>query len=97
MPIIADLGFDGLQSLQPTANMDIAVIKQLYGDKLCLWGNIDLNYVMTFAPAEEVKKAVRNTISAASRGGGFILSTCNVMVECIPPQNVLAMMDAAEE
>lgn len=97
MPILAELGFDGLQSLQPTANMDIAEIKQRYGDKLCLWGNIDLNYVMTFAPAEEVKQVVRDTIRVASRNGGFILSTCNIMVECIPPENVLAMMDAAEE
>lgn len=97
LPRIVKLGFDGLQSIQPTANMDIAQIKQKYGDKLCLWGNIDLNYVMTYAPIEEVKQVVRNTISVASSNGGFILSTCNVMVECIPPENVLAMMEAAEE
>lgn len=94
---IVEVGFDGIQSIQPTAHMDIAEIKEQYGDKLCLWGNIDLNYVMSYAPAEEVKKVVRKTISVASPNSGFILSTCNVMVGCIPPENVLAMMEAAEE
>ena len=97
MAKIVALGFDGLQSIQPTAHMDIAQIKKLYGDKLCLWGNIDLNHVMTNAPAEEVKKVVHETIRVASPNSGFILSTCNVMMGCIPTENVLAMMEAAEE
>ena len=97
MARIVALGFDGLQSIQPTAHMDIAQIKKLYGDKLCLWGNIDLNHVMTNAPAEEVKKVVHDTIRVASPNSGFILSTCNVMMGCIPTENVLAMMEAAEE
>ena len=91
-----ELGFDGIQSLQPSANMDIAQIKREYGDQLCLWGNIDLNYVMCFASPEEVKRVVQEIISIAGDNGGFILSTCNSMVDCIPPENVLAMMEAAE-
>lgn len=90
-----ELGFDGIQSLQPSANMDIRQLKRQYGDKLCLWGNIDLNHVMCFASAEEVRQAVRDTIDAAWHDGGFILSTCNSMVDCIPPENVLAMMEAS--
>lgn len=97
MPKIVELGFDGLQSLQPTAKMDIAQIKKRYGDRLCLWGNIDLNYVMSFASPEEVRQVVRDTIRVAAPGSGYILSTCNVMVSCIPPENVLAMMEAGEE
>ena len=92
-----EAGFDGLQSLQPTASMDIAQIKKQYGDKLCLWGNIDLNRVMCFASPEEVKQVVRETIAAASENSGYILSTCNSMIDCIPTENVLAMMEAAEE
>ncbi len=90
-------GFDGLQSIQPSAGMDIAEIKAKYGEKLCLWGNIDLDYVMSFAKPNEVKKVVRETIDIASVGSGFILSTCNSMVDSIPPENVLAMMEEAEK
>jgi len=97
MDKIVESGFDGLQSLQPSAGMDIKKIKEKYGEPLCLWGNIDLDYVMTFAKPDEVKKVVKETIEIASRNGGFILSTCNTMVDAIPPLNVLAMMAAAEE
>lgn len=90
-----EAGFDGLQSLQPSANMDLRQIKRQYGDKLCLWGNLDLNYLMSFAPPEEVQSAVREALAAAWHDGGFILSTCNTMIDSIPPENVLAMMEAA--
>ncbi|MFA7184910.1 MAG: uroporphyrinogen decarboxylase family protein, partial [Victivallales bacterium] len=43
---IVDIGFDGLQSLQPSAAMDIGKIKAEYGDRLCLMGNVDLNYLL---------------------------------------------------
>lgn len=91
-----ECGFDGLQSLQPSAGMDIKEIKEKYGDKLCLWGNIDLDYIMSFAKPIEVKKVVRETIDIASVNSGFILSTCNSMLDSIPPQNVLAMMEESE-
>lgn len=96
MDDIVECGFDGLQSLQPSAGMDIQEIKSKYGDKLCLWGNIDLDYIMCFGSTEEVKADVRKTIDIASPGGGFILSTCNTMVDIIPTANIFAMMEEAE-
>jgi uroporphyrinogen decarboxylase len=90
-------GFDGLQSLQPSAGMNISEIKDKYGNKLCLWGNIDLDYVMSFDKPIEVKKVVRETIDIASVNSGFILSTCNSMLDSIPPENVLAMMEESEK
>lgn len=97
MEKIVSLGFDGLQSLQPSAGMDIKEIKEKYGDRLCLIGNIDLDYIMTFASAEEVKKNVEDTIRCAAPGSGFILSTCNTLVDIIPVENVHAMYDTAEK
>lgn len=93
---IVKLGFDGIQSLQPFAGMDIREVKEKYGDKICLIGNIDLDYIMTFAPEEEVRKNVQETIRSAAKGSGFILSTCNTLVDIIPLENVHAMYEAAE-
>lgn len=88
---IVDAGFDGIQSLQPSANMDIAEIKKEYGNTLCLMGNIDLDYIMTFATPKEVEDIVKKTIDIAAPGGGFILSTCNTFIDAIPVENALAM------
>jgi uroporphyrinogen decarboxylase len=97
MDDIVEAGFDGLQSLQPSAGMDIARIKKDYGDKLCLMGNIDLDYIMTFASPAEVEDTVKKTTDAAASGGGFILSTCNILVDIIPPENALTMYNTANE
>lgn len=91
MDKIVEAGFDGIQSLQPSASMDIAQIKKDYGDVLCLMGNIDLDYVMTFATPKEVEDVVKWTIDVAAPGGGFILSTCNTFIDAIPSENALAM------
>lgn len=97
MDELVKCGFDGIQSLQPSAGMDIREIKEKYGDRLCLWGNIDLDHIMCFGTEEEVKEEVRRTIEIASPGGGFILSTCNTMVDIIPPKNIFAMIEEAEK
>jgi uroporphyrinogen decarboxylase len=93
---IVACGYDGLHSLQPSANMDIARIKARYGQRLCLMGNIDINYVLPFGSPEEVEKAVRETMRVAAPGGGYILSTCNTLIRAIPPRNALAMYRAGE-
>ena len=92
-----EAGFDGLQSIQPSAGMDIRKVKSEFGKSLCLWGNMDLDTLMCFGTPDDVRKAVRDTIDIASENSGFILSTCNSMVDCIPPENILAMMDEAEQ
>ena len=97
MDDIVECGFDGIQSLQPSAGMDIAEVKEKYGDKLCLWGNIDLDYILCFAPENEVRENVRKTIKIAGKNSGFILSSCNILVDVIPPENVLAMYDEANK
>lgn len=96
MDRIVELGFDGLHSLQPSAGMDIGEIKEKYGHRLCLIGNIDLDYIMAFSSPEEVRENVRMTIKSAAKGSGYILSTCNTLVDIIPPENAAAMYEEAE-
>lgn len=96
MDRIVEVGFNGIHSLQPSAGMDILTVKEKYGDKLCLVGNIDLDYVMSFGSEDEVRENVYGTIQIASKNSGFILSTCNILVDVIPPKNVLAMYNTAE-
>lgn len=97
-PILEEIvacGFEGLHSLQPSAGMDIVEIKRRYGTVLALIGNIDLDYVMTMAPPSEVEDVVKKTIDAAAPGGGFILSTCNALIDAVPPANAIAMYETA--
>jgi uroporphyrinogen decarboxylase len=75
--------------------MDIGEIKRSFGSALTLMGNIDLDYVMTMAPPSHVEEVVKRTIDVAAPGGGFILGTCNALIESVPPANAVAMYKIA--
>jgi len=94
---IVECGFDGLQSLQPSAGMDIDQVKRDWGDRLCLMGNLDLDQLMPFGSPEQVANQVRRLCETIGRDGGFILSTCNILIDAIPPENALAMYQAANQ
>jgi len=94
---IVACGFDGLQSLQPSAGMDIQEVKRRHGGSLCLMGNLDLDRLMSFGTPEEVEAQVRLLCETIAPGGGFILSTCNILIDAIPPENALAMYRAGDK
>ncbi len=90
LPDIVDCGFDAIQSLQPSAGMDIERVKKEFGDKLCLIGNVDLNYLLPFGTPEDVKKEVKDLAKKAGPDG-FILSTCNILTDAVKVENAKAM------
>ncbi len=73
----ADCGFDGVHALEPTAGIELAEVKRMVGDRLCLLGNIDVTHVLVDADREEVFEAVRQSIAAAGKGGGYIIAPTN--------------------
>ena len=94
LALIVDCGFDGLQSLQPSAGMDIVAVKRQYGDKLCLMGNMDLDHLMTFGTPEEVAEQAAWLCENIGFDGGYILSTCNILTDAVPEANARAMYGA---
>ncbi|MCL2665851.1 MAG: hypothetical protein FWE82_09565 [Defluviitaleaceae bacterium] len=95
-PVIGDLieiGFNGLHPIDPTA-MDIEKIKNKWGDKICLVGNIDLSYTLVRGTPDEVKAEVTERIKKIGYNGGYILSSANSITEYCPTENILAMRDA---
>ena len=96
LDFVVDCGFDGLQSLEPTAGVDLAVVKKKVGDKLCLMGNIDIAHDLTYGTKEEVFNAVKYAIKTAGPRGGFIVSAAN-MHPNVKVQNLRWMVEATHE
>jgi len=90
---LVSLGINGLHPLEP-GPMDIVEVKRMYGDRLCLVGNIDLHYTLTRGTPEEVDAEVRERIATVGRGGGYIVSSSNSITSYCKVENVLAMMEA---
>ena len=78
------------------AAMDIREVKRRYGDRLCLMGNLDLNY-LGMGTREEVEQEVRELIRDIASGGGYIISSGNSLAGYLKPENVLAMRDAIQK
>jgi len=90
---LVTLGMDGLNPLQPPM-MDLAGMKQRYGRRLCLWGNIDLNYTLTMGTPAEVDAEVKQRIHEAAPGGGYICASANSITPYCQIENVRAMLAA---
>ena len=90
IPKLIDCGFDAIQSLQPSAGMDIGKVKAEFGDRLCLIGNVDLNELLPFGTPQEVRREVCKLAETAGPTG-FILSTCNILTDAVKVENAKAM------
>lgn len=97
MDDIIEAGFNGLHSLQPSSGVDISKIKKHWGQRICLMGNVDLDSLLTLGRPEEVEAEVKRLIQDVAPGGGYILSTTNVLTRYTPPENALAMYRTAEK
>lgn len=89
------LGVAGLHPNQKGA-MDIRRMKSLYGDRLCVLGNVDLNLLGIGSP-EDVRKEVRELIRDVGPGGGYIITSGNSLAGYLRPENVLALSGAVLE
>jgi len=93
---IVACGFDGLNPIEPKA-MNINEIKQRYGDRISLIGNIDLGYTLTRGTPAEVKAEVRQRIRDLAPGGGYAVASSNSVPEYVPLANFNAMREATFE
>jgi uroporphyrinogen decarboxylase len=77
--------------LQRTAHMDLRNIKEKYGNRFCIIGNIDSTRTLPFGTPNEVAAEVREAIAIASPGGGYILASDHSLHDGIPIENILTM------
>ncbi len=89
-------GYDAYQSIQASATMDLARLKREYGDRLTLWGGVQVESLVRGTPGQ-VGDEVRAAIGTAAAGGGFILGASHSVVNATKPENYQAFLDAWRE
>lgn len=82
-------GFSGLQCIESAAGMDIGAIKKRYGQRLCLWGNLDPEEILQPRSRRQIKDKVDFIVNAASYEGGFIFGTSSGLFEGVRTENLL--------
>ncbi len=79
----------------PMGDCNLAELKQLYGDRIVLKGNLHTTDVMLFGSVDEVVRASKRCIDDAAAGGGFILSTGDQTPRDTPFENIFALVETA--
>jgi len=93
-PILKDLvatRIDALHSIDPSAGMKLAEIKERYGNKIALCGNVDAATTMAYGTPEQVAKEAKRCIRDAAAGGGYFLTTSNCIYMGVPPVNAITL------
>jgi uroporphyrinogen decarboxylase len=94
MEKIIDCGVTSLHPIEPKA-MDIKEVKQRFGNKLSLIGNIDVD-LLARGTVEEVNHAVINNIESVGLDGGYCVGSGNSITEYVKFENYLAMINTAK-
>ena len=88
MPIldqIVDCKPHAIHSLDPQGGVDIAEVKRLYGDRVCLIGNVNCG-LMDTGTDEQVVASARYALKHGMPGGGYIFSTSNCVYTGMRPE-----------
>jgi uroporphyrinogen decarboxylase len=100
-PIIDDFidaGIDIINPVQVGSGMDPRKLKEEYGSRVTFWGGgIDTQHTLTNGSVEDVREEVKERINIFAPGGGYVFAGEQTIQTEVPPENVVAMYDAAKE
>ena len=94
LDMFIEAGVDCYQSIQPEE--DILSLKRDFGDKLSLWGGINLDLLVRGTP-DQVKEEVRKVVLGCKKGGGFILGASHSLMAGTKAENYRAALEALDE
>ena len=92
-------GIDILNPVQTSAaGMDPQWLKDTFGDRLTFWGGgVDTQRVLPFADPEAVYEHVTERLRIFAPGGGFIWTTIHNIQHTVPPENIVAALQAVQD
>ncbi|MCM8803526.1 MAG: hypothetical protein NC827_09545 [Candidatus Omnitrophica bacterium] len=78
----------------PMGDCYLKEIKEKYGDKISLMGNINTTFMLRAKP-DQVENVCKKAIDDAGENGGFILSTGDQLGRDTPEENIFKMIEVA--
>ena len=97
IPDLIDVGVQVINPVQTSAaGMDPAELKREFGKDLAFWGGgCETQSTLRLGTPQEVAAEVRERIGIFSQGGGYVFNQVHNVLSDVPPENVVAMYEAA--
>ncbi|MDO8585971.1 MAG: uroporphyrinogen decarboxylase family protein, partial [Armatimonadota bacterium] len=70
IPMFIEAGFAAIQPLEAKTGQDVRTLKELHGNKITFFGNMDVRKLS--GTREEIEEEIRSKLAVAMRGGGYI-------------------------
>lgn len=101
-PLLPDLIEAGLDSINPVqiscAGMEARKLKADFGRQMTFWGGgCDTHLILSRSAPKEIRQHVFEQIALLKPGGGFVFQQVHNILADVPPENIIAMLDAAYE
>ncbi len=99
IPHFAEIGYDVINPVQISAyDMEPCSLKKRFGDIMSFWGGLcNTQSTLPFGTLKQIRDEVRINFECLKPGGGFVASNIHNITAEVPPQNIVAMFDAANE
>ncbi len=101
-PLIPDLIEIGLDAVNPVqincSGMDLSELKREFGKDITFWGGgCDTGHVLPDESPQAVSEHVKKQVAIGRKGGGFVFQQVHNIMANVPPENIVAMFEAARE
>lgn len=93
---LVGVGIDGWHGIQPSVGMDFKLLKEKYGKKLCFFGGVNCETLIS-GSVKDVEREAKYAIKYAAPGGGLVLTSGNGLENGVPFENYEAMMRVRKE
>lgn len=97
IPLLYSAGIRGLHPNEPHAGNSLRKMKQDWGERLMLFGNVCCLTTLPFGKPEDVRRDVQHCIEDGASGGGYFLGSSSCLGPDIPKENIVAMFEAVQE
>jgi uroporphyrinogen decarboxylase len=96
IPDLVEIGVDILNPIQTSAGKmsDLIELKRRFGDLITFCGGVDTHRILPVGSPREVAQEVRRVCGILGKGGGYLLAPVHTIMPEVPPENILAMVDA---
>jgi len=97
MDDLVDAGIDGINPIEPIAEMTIERLRKRYGHDLLLVGGIDCSQLLPLGTPDDIRREVRHSMRVGAPGGGLFIGSSSEIVPATPLANILAFYEACHE
>ncbi len=99
IPHWAEIGYDIYNPVQISAfDMEPCSLKQRFGNMITFWGGMcNTQATLPFGTPQQIREEIKHNLECFKPSGGFVAANIHNITAEVPPQNIVAMFDAANE